>query len=166
MEHSIICAWSTYKGSHCKRLIHRGDEGQKFCELHANLISEYTRIKSDEVDLCETFKDIKLVPRNQRHVKYVMTSLGYEDEETVQVYLAGGSVEEADITNYEYIILNSDNTCFYYNVRKGQNKAKDLKIMLREFCKNDALIKFGETRYCEDCYRKTLKDAPRISLIE
>jgi hypothetical protein len=168
----VICDWTTYKGSHCKKIL-GGDSGQwlkdvdgkkslRFCDLHRDLIVEYSRIKNSE-ELCETFKEIKVVPRSYKHIKTIMSSLGNEDD-TVQVYLSGGCVEEADISNSDYITLNSDNSRFYYVPKRGQNRAKDLKIILREYCQHTSIIHHGETNYCEECYKK-LKDVPRISLI-
>ena len=77
----------------------------------------------------------------------------------------GNYGEEADISNKDYITLNSDNTNFYYTPQRGQNKAKDLKVILKEYCQSVGIINFSHTRYCEECYKKTLKEAPRISLI-
>jgi hypothetical protein len=161
----VICDWTTYKGSHCKKII-RGDiddkKSLKFCDLHRDLIVEYLRIKDPE-ELCETFKEIKVVPRSYKHIKTIMSSLGNEDD-AVQVYLSGGCIEEADISNDDYITLNSDNSRFYYSPKRGQNRAKDLKVILREYCQHISVIYHGETKYCEECYKK-LKDVPRISLI-
>ncbi len=160
----IICDWTTYKGTHCKKIITHDLKSHdlKFCDLHRDLILEYSRIKEDE--LCETFKEIKITPRSHKHIKSVMAGLN-NDDDNVQVYLAGGSIEEADITNLDYILLDSDNSKFYYNPKRGQRRSKDLKIILREFCQNNSIIKCNNSKYCEECYKKNIKDAPRISCI-
>jgi hypothetical protein len=164
----VICDWTTYKGNHCKKIISgcNDDKCSKqlhmFCDLHRDLIIEYTRVIEKE-ELCETFKEIKITPRSLKHIKSIMTSIN-NDDDTAQVYLAGGSIEDADITNTDFIVLNSDNSRFYYNPKRGQNRAKDLKIILREFCKSNCVIGYNGTKYCEECYKK-LKDVPRISLI-
>lgn len=163
----FICEWSTYKGNHCKKFISNKDNdkynGHKFCDKHIDLMSEYTRIHNTD-DICETFKEIKLTPRSYKHVKNIMSSLGYEDENNVDVYLSGGCIEEADISNTEYILLVSDNSRFYYNHKRGQHKSKDLKIILKEYCKNQSVISTREIKYCEECYKKII-DVPKISLI-
>lgn len=158
-----MCSWSTYKGNHCKKIITRICENQIFCDLHRILITEYLKNKEDSDELCETFKEIKITPRSHKHIKFIMDGLNNEDE-NVQVYLAGGSIEEANITNMDYIVLNSDNSKFYYAPKRGQNRAKDIKIIFREFCKSNSVIIFNDTKYCEECYKK-LKDVPRISLV-
>jgi len=157
MQNQIVCDWSTYKGSHCKKIVN----GTKFCDLHNDLINSYSKICCD--DFCETFKEIKIVPRSYKHIKAIMSGMKNEDD-IVQVYLAGGSIEEADISNMDFIVLNSDNSKFFYLPKRGQNKAKDLKIILRDYCQNNSVISLKGVKYCEECYKK-LKDVPRISII-
>ncbi len=160
----MICNWTTYRGNFCKKIIHEPDT--KFCVLHHQLINEYLKVvnkTNEDVLFCDTFKEIKVVPRNHRHIKSVMKSINNEDDR-VQVYLTGGLIEDADIGNTDYIVLDSDSSKFYYDAKKGQNRAKDLKIVLRSFCQNDAVINFRNKIYCKECYEK-LKDVPRISLI-
>jgi hypothetical protein len=172
----IICEWTTYKGSHCKKIVgnkdnnnnnnpHNSCNDKLFCDLHRDLINMYLKIEESELEseLCETFKEIKLVPRSHKHIKSIMSSIGNEDDE-VQVYLSGGSIEDADITNTDCIILKSDNSKFYYSPERGQNKAKNLKIILREYCQHNCLVNYDGMKYCEECYKK-LNDVPRISLI-
>lgn len=170
----IVCGWTTYKGSHCKRIVYidnddcSAKEGQKlkqcirFCSLHRELIVEYQKLKEDN-SLCETFKEIRITPRSHKHIKTIMDSMKNEDD-IIQVYLSGGSIEDANITNADYILLDSDNSKFYYNPKRGQNKAKDLKVILNDHCKNEAVVCFSGTKYCEECYKR-LKDVPRISLV-
>jgi hypothetical protein len=165
----IVCAWTTYKGSHCKRIVQSDDKNcdkncVRFCNLHSELIAEYQKLEEDDDSFCETFKEIRVTPRSYKHIKTIMQSMQNEDD-IVQVYLSGGSIEDANITNSDYLILDSDNSKFYYNPRRGQNKAKDLKVILNDHCKNKAIVCFSGTKYCEDCYRTKIKDAPRISLI-
>jgi hypothetical protein len=98
------------------------------------------------------------------HVKNMLQQYGYDDS-TIQVYLEGGSVEDADISDPEYIKLESDNSLFYYSPPKAScYKAKSLKIIVRAYCKNSSCVKFMDSHYCELCYRD-LRDVPRISLI-
>jgi hypothetical protein len=162
---NIICSWTTYKGSHCKKIVNIINDKQSicFCSLHRELILNYSRVNEQE-ELCDTSKEIKIIPRSYKHLKFVMSSINNEDD-TIQVYMAGGCIEEADITNIDYISLNSDNSKFYYNPKRGQNRAKDLKVILREFCKNNCIVEFGNLKYCEECYKKLKYDVPRISLI-
>ena len=163
----IVCGWTTYKGSHCKKIVHIDSKEDKFlikfCNLHRELMAEYQKIKDWEEELCEIFKEIRVTPRSHKHIKTIMESISNEDD-IVQVYLSGGSIEDADITNIDYILLDSDNSKFYYSPKRGQNKAKDLKVILKDYCKNKAVIYFSGTKFCEECYKK-LKDVPRISLV-
>lgn len=164
----IICAWSTYKGSHCKKIISNSNSKNstelglfKFCNLHRELIIDYSKVKNN--DLCETFREIKVIPRSYKHIKSIMNSMNNEDD-NIQVYLSGGSVEDANISNSDYIVLDSDSSKFFYNPLRGQNKAKDLKIIFRDYCKNTSVVSLGSQLLCKECYEK-LKDVPRISLI-
>lgn len=171
----MVCGWTTYKGSHCKRIVAIDNDDDlttknlkqsiRFCNLHRELIVEYQKIKDSEEEeiLCEIFKEIKVTPRSYKHIKTILASMDNEDD-IIQVYLSGGSIEDANITNIDYILLDSDNSKFYYNPKRGQNKAKDLKVILNDHCKNKATVCFSGTKYCEDCYKK-LKDVPRISLV-
>lgn len=156
--------WSTYRGNCCKKIISVDNSKNviKFCNLHRELIAKYSIVKDNE--LCETFKEIKVVPRSHKHIKSIMSSIENEDD-IVQVYLAGGTIEDADISNCEFIIMNCDNSKFYYNPQKGQNKAKNLKVILRKYCQNNSVVMYNNTKYCEECYKKFIKDSPRISLI-
>jgi len=162
----IICHWSSYTGSHCRRNINHTEKcPSSFCKLHQELIEEYKLIKSSkdsENDLCETFEEFKIVPRSFKHVRSVMASLNNEDEK-VDVYMPGGLIEEAEIQQ-SYIMLLSDSCKYYYIAKKGEHKAKDLKIILRRHCPNNCIVCIGDTKYCEECYRK-LKNVPRISVL-
>jgi len=164
---SIICNWSTYKGSHCRRNIHQNDVKDKdktpsrYCILHKDLIVDYKKITEEE--LCETFEEIKIVPRSYKHIKSVMASMDNEDD-IVEVFMTGGSIEEADISNNGYIILVSDNCKYYYESKKGSKNAKDLKIILKRYCKNNCVVSVSDIKYCEECYKK-LKNVPKISVI-
>ena len=54
----IICNWSSYNGSHCRRNIMAGGKCGKFCAMHQELISEYTFLKNSD-ELCETSEEIQ-----------------------------------------------------------------------------------------------------------
>ena len=86
------------------------------------------------------------------------------EDDKVDVYIKGGYPEEADISNKEYVLLLADNTKYYYTAKRGQTKAKDLRVMLRYFCSNDSVIMIKDVKYCEECYKK-LKNVPNLSLI-
>jgi len=175
----ILCDWTTYKGSHCKKIINyeyndnnndkkNHKHSSRFCDLHRDLITRYTKISKEELgdeELCAIFKEIKVTPRSYKHLKTVMSNIGNEDNR-VQIYLAGGYIEDADISNVDFIVLDSDNSRFYYTPQKGQNKAKDLKVILREYCQQPCLVNFNGLKYCEECYKNKIKDAPRISCLD
>lgn len=162
----VICDWTTYKGNHCKKIVGGNTDSKNllhFCDLHQDLISKFSKVHDDD-ELCETFKEIKVVPRSYKHIKTIMSNMGNEDD-IVQVYLAGGSVEEAELSNNDFITLISDNSRFYYLPKRGQNRAKDLKIILKEYCQCNSVVYYAGCKYCEECYKSKVKDAPRISLI-
>jgi hypothetical protein len=152
-----ICSWSTYNLGNCKKVISK----VKFCELHGEIIQRYKKL--EENDLCQTSRKIKLCPRSYKQIKEIMKSMNNEDD-IVDVYLAGGVIEEANLSNPEYIELVSDSAKFYYNPQKGQKKADKLKIILVEYCQNQSIVSFDNVEYCETCFKK-LKDVPKISLI-
>lgn len=159
----IICEWTTYKGSHCKRITSELDYKKRIlCPVHSDLMTNYTKVET-EGELCETHKNMYVVPRSLQHIRCIMTSLG-NDDDIVDVRFAGGSMEKADISNSDFILLISDNSRFFYNAKKGQKRASGLKIELVNYCQNDAVVKFNNVCYCEECYKK-LKDVPRISLV-
>jgi hypothetical protein len=85
----------------------------------------------------------------------------YDDYVTV---IVNGGQEEADISNTDYILLMSDDARFYYNPKIRQNKAKNLKVILRSCCKDLGIINFDNKTMCKECYEKN-KDYPRISLL-
>ncbi len=160
----VICAWTSYKGGFCKKIIVADPKRSvSFCTLHTEMSLKYSKVTGRN-DQCETWKDIKVSPRSYRHIRSLMENMGYDDEDSIQVVFPGGSVEDANISNIDYICIDSDESKFYYNFVKGQKRTNSLKVLLRSFCKNEALISFGGVKYCEECYKK-MKDVPRISLI-
>lgn len=161
---NIICNWSSYNGSHCRRNINHNDNKciNRFCTLHKELLNDYTKL--NEIDeLCETFEEIKIVPRSYKHLKSVMSSIN-NDDDIVDIYMKGGFVEEGDISNNSYIVLLSDNCKYYYADKKGQNKAKDIKVVLKRYCENNCTVGVRDIKYCEDCYKK-LKNVPRLTVL-
>lgn len=163
---SVICHWSTYHGTHCRRTIHKHNFKNKgnLCSLHKDLMVDYEWLKNSD-ELCETTKEIKIIPRSYKHIKNVMNKMGKTDDDCVDVYMAGGSIEEAYIGNENYIELVSDNSRYYYNYHKGQYKSKDLKIILKEYCPDDAVICARGTNYCEKCYKK-VKNVPKFFVVK
>lgn len=157
----IICNWSSYNGSHCRRNINNA----KFCIMHKKLIEDFNLLDDSQDNLCETSEEIKIVPRNFRHLKCIM--LGLQNEDTrVDVYMAGGLIEEADISNEDFIVLLSD-SCryYYYPPSKSDKNARDLKIILKKHCPNNCVVSVRSIKYCEECYKK-LKNVPRLSVLQ
>lgn len=162
---SYICNWSSYKGDICKKIVMHNN----YCDIHCEMIKKFKYIHDDSEGLmCETFKTIKIIPRSHKHLITIMNNHGYTDEEYteyVQVYLNGGSIEDADISNEDYIMLVSDDSQFYYKPVKGAYKANSLKVILNDYCKHSAIINYNDSNYCEECYKK-LKGVPKVSLIK
>ncbi len=157
-----ICDWTTNGDKHCKKNSVVAYGKNKYCNLHYKIISEY-HINKDDNYLCDTFVNIKVIPRSYKQVSYFMQSIDNEDT-IVDIMFPGGCIEEGDISNKEYISLLSDDSRYFYINNRGEYKTKDMKLILRKFCKNSSVINVDDTKYCEDCYKK-IKNAPRISLL-
>lgn len=156
-----ICDWITYENKQCKRHSICNYGSYKFCKLHKKKIADY-KINKNPEDLCDSFENVKVIPRSHKQIKYFMKEI--DNEETiVKVLFPGGCVEEADISEDDYILLLSDDSKFYYNYKRGDFKAKDLKLLLRKYCKNESVIEIGNTKYCEECYMK-IKNFPKLEL--
>lgn len=134
------------------------------CSKHTNKINHFKLV--DKEELCETYEDVKIVPRSIQHVRSLMTSIGNQDD-IVSISLVGGSkcVEDADISNDEYIVLVSDGTKYMYNPSKGEKKVKDIRLHLRKYCQNVSGVEYTGNKYCEDCYKK-LTGVPKIYVVD
>ena len=157
IEHPI-CNWTTYNGSHCRRTI----SGEKFCNLHKQMILHYEQIK--EESSCSSCEEIKVIPRSYAHIKSVMKNIDNEDD-LVEVYISKGLIEEADLSDKSCITILSDDFHYYYNPRRGQSNAKNIKVVLRKYCQNNSIIKIEDNEYCEECYKK-LKGVPKITVFD
>jgi hypothetical protein len=158
-----ICDWISCSGKRCKKQSFSIYKDYKFCKLHKNMIKEYT-IDEDTEELCESFMDVKIIPRSYKQIKYFMKEIDNE-ETTVKVLFPGGCTEEADISENEYISLLSDDSKYYYKHERGYLKAKDLKLLLRKYCKNNGIIDINNIKYCEECHNKN-KNSPRLDIIQ
>lgn len=156
-----MCDWNTNNGGRCRKNCVDYVGENKYCGVHTKLITDYE--KEREENRCETYKNTKIIPRSKKQLEYIMGKNNNEDT-IVEVIFPGGAVEEADISDPDYIFLLSDNTRFYYNGPKGERKSKELKIISRDHCKNESCVIFNDTRYCEECYRK-IKNAPKLKLV-
>jgi len=161
IEHPI-CHWATYSGSHCRRSIDSSIEGSLFCNKHYQMFENYKLV--DESDICSTFQEFKVVPRSYAHIKSVMKSINNEDD-LVDVFMSKGFTEEADLSDHSCVTILSDNYQFFYSPKRGQANAKNIKIILKNYCKNNSVIKIEDTHYCEDCFRK-IKGVPKISIVK
>jgi hypothetical protein len=151
-----ICEWYSYNGRRCRRT--RPNDGD-FCDYHDVIKDDYKILdnkKETEHD-CFVKKDIKIMPRNKTHIVGIMDKLNYDKSDVVDIFLSGGSVEEGSIENDDYIELSIDDTKFYYENKKGFNKAKNLRIMLTEYCDKKGIVSVKGDVYCQDCYVKTSK---------
>ena len=139
-----------------------------FCERHTNIMKYFRRVNDDEkYKSCSTFKEIKIIPRSWDYLVYIMDKYEINKEDNVDIFLPGGSVEEGDIKNEDYIELVSDGKKYYYQPEKKQLNTKNLKIILPAYCiKKPYMFRIDtKTYYCEDCYEKIGKnDYPHISL--
>lgn len=166
---SVICNWSTYHGTHCRRTIEQPTKGKKvtLCPLHKELINDFKRVDKDEGHFCESSKKIKFVPRSYKHLRYQldkMNNKSYNLDVIIQGTV-GELTEEADISNEEYIQVLSDDVKYYYNPdSKTKKHAKNLTIVLKHFCPNDADVYARGEYYCQECYKK-LKNVPKYSVV-
>lgn len=161
---SVICHWVTYKGTHCNRTVERNEKKFKLCKLHNELSREYLPVI---IGLCEVSETIKIVPRSYKHLKSVMKQMQYDqDEIEIQMKNTTGELKEEAIILENCIKILSDDMEYYFNARKDQKSAKNLKVVLKKFCPNTtSIIKTREKEYCEECYMK-LQNVPKISVIK
>lgn len=152
IEKIAICEWYSYNGRRCRRGCSNNSE---FCNLH-NVLKDDYKILKKEKECCEQ-RNIKLIPRSKKYIKGMMKKLGYEDTDKVDVYLPGGAIEEGSIDEESFIELSLDETRYYYEAKKGEEKAKTLRIVLTEECNNSAIVSVKDENYCYDCYVKKAK---------
>lgn len=157
-----ICEWVTNNEKCCKKPSSVFVNGHKFCSKHEYLVKNFNICEDQEI--CDTYSNIKLVPRSYEQVKFFMKSVKNQDN-TVDVYVSKGCIEEGDISDKTCITLTSDDCNFYYTPKRGENKAKNLRILLRNYCSKKCDIIVEDVKYCKECYEK-LKNAPIFSLIE
>lgn len=158
-----ICDWISCDGKRCKKQSTSTYGDYKFCKLHKKMIKDYV-VDEETEDLCDSFVNVKIIPRSHKQIVYFMKQIDNE-ETTVEVLFPGGCVEEADISESEYISLLSDDSRYYYKYERGDLKAKDLRLLLRKYCKNNGIIEIDGTKYCEDCYKKN-KNYPKLDMIQ
>jgi len=122
-------------------------------------------VKSETDKLCETFEELKIIPRSYKHLKSILKSMNNHDD-SIEVYTKGGILEEADISDEEYIELASDSCKFYYSdtKKKNQHSVKELKVKIIKYCYNNCEVNYKGLRYCEDCFKK-IPNVPRIRSI-
>lgn len=167
----VICNWSTYTGTQCRRNIdHENNDDViiPLCSIHKLMMTKYQLVfqSVQDCELCDTSEEFKVEPRSYRHLRTIMNSLHNEDDK-VEVYMPGGSTEEADISNPDYITLLADNTRYYYSKIKNTRRAETLKILLMKYCNNPAVVDIDGKKYCEHCYRTSCpKNSPKLSVLK
>lgn len=150
---SVICYWGSYEGTRCRRNVERGE---KFCAMHLEFLQDYKVLKENEDVLCSMKTPIKIEPRSYKHLMSVMKQLNTSGT-TVDVMIKNsvGLVEEADISDDQYICLLSDDSKYYYHDEKARLKAKQLRVLLTKFCDNPAVVRCkDDEQYCETCYKR------------
>ncbi len=92
-----------------------------------------------------------------------------DDEEQIEVTTkdtTGNLTEEANISDKQFIKVLSDDTEYYYDSNdKTKKKVQSLKVVLKKFCQNDAVVNARGGKYCEECYKK-LSNVPKLSVIK
>ncbi len=157
-----ICDWVTQDNRRCRKGSVASVGDHKFCKIHKRNIKEFC-INENTEEFCDFYKNLKIIPRSHKQIKHIMKE--NDNEETiVDVQFPGGCVEQADITESGFILLLSDNSKYFYKPQRGDLKAKDLKVLIRKYCKNSGTIEMNEEKYCEDCYKKN-KNNPKLYLI-
>jgi hypothetical protein len=171
-----ICSWYTYKHTRCSRK----SNGSKFCDLHNTLKRDLrllTKNESDEFS-CATKKELKFVPRSRDHIIQVMKRLNY-DQQFVDVCFPGGLIEEGTIEEDDCIKMPDDTKIYYSTTEKNKLKAKNIKVLFVNFCKEDPVISIRggkeengddleDTLYCKNCYKSVSKKIgyPKLSVIK
>lgn len=157
-----ICEWSTNNEKTCKKQSEVFMNGRKFCNKHKICLENFNVHVGDEI--CDTYSNIKLIPRSYEQVKYFMESVKNEDD-TVDVYVSKGCIEEGNISDKRCITLTTDDSNFYYKPKRGESNAKNLRILLRNYCNKKCEIIIENVKYCKECYEK-IKNVPKFSLLE
>jgi hypothetical protein len=166
-----FCNWVTYKGIRCTAKLK--EKEIHFCSRHVNSKKDFKFIDAidiDKLDLnCITNKEIMLFPRSKEYIHQTMSSLKYEYTEEVEVVFHGKDhiPELGDICE-DFIKLKCDNTEFYFNPKRGQKKAKDLRIKLVDNCSGIPFISVRDDCYCRDCYAIIAKklNYPTVKTLE
>lgn len=142
------------------------------CKRHKYIMKSFEIVKNPKDVSCSTSRDLKVIPRSKSFLEQLYINLDIEYTDNVDVYFPGGLIEEGNISHENYIELTIDNTRFYYIPDRKQKNAKNLKIILKEYCTNEPFIYFKDTDtyYCRECYEKYgKKDAynfPHLNLFE
>lgn len=116
---------------------------------------KYTPLPEGTDELCQHCEQKQFVPTSKKGTYDTLKEHGTFDDDLVQVTVKGARalLVNADITNKEYIEFD-DGTKFYYNPQRGQNKARDLKVVFMSYCSNQAQTSYQKQFYCLDCYYK------------
>ncbi len=148
------CQWVSTSNKKCSK-----NTTSKLCAFHANLLDGC--ILQGDVP-CDIYEEIKFTPRSYKHLIHIMETNNNVGD-YVDACVKGECIEEADISNSDFILMLSDDVKFYYESIRGERKAKDLRIIIRKCCPEKAKVKHKNKNYCTTCYNK-LKNAPSIDL--
>lgn len=163
-ERPAVCEWYGYRNTRCRL---NCVKSQKFCKLHIEYLKDFNVYPEDTEELCGTYRDVKIKPRSYKHLKGVMSMLGIS-ERFIQVKTPCNDMEEeADISNQDYIEMTMDNSRYYYANIKGELKARDLRLLFKEYCDEKAKVNVRGTVFCSKCYTKEgiKKPFPALGLL-
>jgi hypothetical protein len=163
----VICSWSTYKNTHCRRNINFiKNKTNRLCKEHCEHIKQFKIIDDcTEANTCSRQDTHKIVPRSYKHLKLVMDQYNIYDDIVIAHTDSNNIDEEADITNEHYINILTDDTKYFYEKIKNEKNVCELKLVLTHFCNNKAVVNYMGVDYCEECYKKIL-NVPKLSILK
>lgn len=160
----VICSWSTYKNTHCRRNINFiKNKTNRLCKEHCEHIKHFKLIVDE--DTCSKQDTHKIIPRSYKHLRLVMEQYKLYDDIVIAHTDTNNIDEEADITNENYITILTDDTKYFYDKIKNEKHVSELKLVLTHFCNNKPVVCYMGNNYCEDCYKKIL-NVPKLSILK
>lgn len=157
---SDLCRWGTYNHNYCKK---NAPEYRFFCKLHEQMAEKF---RFNNMNICGSSEDVHIEARSYKHVIWSLTSLGIDDLR-VQVIKKNQIhyVEDASIENEEYILMDSDDSKYYYKpTKKDHKKTTGIFIVCKKYCKNRSFVRYESSLLCEECYSK-LKNVPNAKIL-
>lgn len=158
---SRLCRWGTYKYNYCKKHVL---DGEFFCKTHEQMAEKFS-LQCDE-DICGSSEDVHIEARSYKHVVWSLNSLGIDDLRVqVMKKTQKHHIEDASIENEDYILMDSDDTKYYYKpTEKDHKKTTGIFVVCKKYCKNQSVVCYEGINLCTECYSK-IKNVPNTQIL-